>query len=142
MLLSCSPSKPIFSYAALSSIQGSDQYEDWKYDKFATLAEFLGEFPALQVPASLVLSQLPLLQPVRASIPSPVECNKFHQLVCRQYHDHPHPYLVAGILHFSVKLCCLTSCFDLRFCHSLHFLLLFPLSQNSPDRHLLVVAFG
>ena len=48
-----------------TSFQGLDKYEDWKYDRFSTLAEFLNDFPALKVTASFILSQLPLLQPVR-----------------------------------------------------------------------------
>ena len=46
--------------------KGGVDYEDWKYEKFPTLAEFLEEFKSVRLPVSFILTQLPLLQPVRA----------------------------------------------------------------------------
>lgn len=45
-------------------LQGDTSYENWKYDKQANIVEVLEEFPSLKVNAELLLTQLPLLQPV------------------------------------------------------------------------------
>jgi sulfite reductase alpha subunit-like flavoprotein len=45
-------------------------YEDWKFDKCPNMCEVFDEFPSLKVPASLLLSQLPLLQSRYYSISS------------------------------------------------------------------------
>ncbi|RXM30658.1 Nitric oxide synthase [Acipenser ruthenus] len=53
--------------------QAGDDYEQWKWFHSPTLAEVLEEFPSLSVPSSLLLSQLPLLQPRYYSISSSPE---------------------------------------------------------------------
>ena len=45
--------------------QGETLYEDWKYEKQPNIVEVIEEFPSLKVSALLLLTQLPLLQPVR-----------------------------------------------------------------------------
>ena len=45
--------------------QGETQYEDWKFDKQSNIVEVIEEFPSLKVSMLMVLSQMPLLQPVR-----------------------------------------------------------------------------
>ncbi|KAK3607681.1 hypothetical protein CHS0354_010670 [Potamilus streckersoni] len=45
-------------------------YEDWKHRKRPNLLEILEEFPSLQIPAALILTQLPLLQQRYYSISS------------------------------------------------------------------------
>ncbi|XP_041100980.1 nitric oxide synthase, endothelial-like [Polyodon spathula] len=53
--------------------QAGDDYEQWKWFYSPTLAEVLEEFPSLSLPASFLLSQLPLLQPRYYSISSSPE---------------------------------------------------------------------
>ncbi|MGH0118444.1 UNVERIFIED_CONTAM: hypothetical protein FKN15_054296 [Acipenser sinensis] len=53
--------------------QAGDDYEQWKWFHSPTLAEVLEEFPSLSLPSSLLLSQLPLLQPRYYSISSSPE---------------------------------------------------------------------
>ncbi|CAH2281649.1 nitric oxide synthase, endothelial [Pelobates cultripes] len=50
--------------------QDSRLYEEWKWYKCPTLVEVLEEFPSICVPSSLLLTQLPLLQPRYYSISS------------------------------------------------------------------------
>uniref|UniRef100_A0A674GSJ0 Nitric oxide synthase 3 n=1 Tax=Taeniopygia guttata TaxID=59729 RepID=A0A674GSJ0_TAEGU len=45
-------------------------YEEWKWFRCPTLPEVLAEFPSVALPAALLLSQLPLLQPRYYSISS------------------------------------------------------------------------
>ncbi|XP_041104067.1 nitric oxide synthase, endothelial-like [Polyodon spathula] len=53
--------------------QAGDDYEQWKWFHSPTLAEVLEEFPSLSLPSSLLLSQVPLLQPRYYSISSSPE---------------------------------------------------------------------
>uniref|UniRef100_A0A4W4F7Y9 Nitric oxide synthase n=1 Tax=Electrophorus electricus TaxID=8005 RepID=A0A4W4F7Y9_ELEEL len=50
--------------------QGLQEYEEWKWYNNPTMVEVLEEFPSLQVPCTLLLTQLPLLQPRYYSISS------------------------------------------------------------------------
>ncbi|XP_064301356.1 nitric oxide synthase 3 isoform X1 [Phalacrocorax carbo] len=50
--------------------QDARLYEDWKWFRCPTLLEVLEEFPSVVLPASLLLTQLPLLQPRYYSISS------------------------------------------------------------------------
>lgn len=62
--------------AALSSLplpQGLQEYEEWKWSKNPTIVEVLEEFPSVQMPSTLLLTQLPLLQPRYYSISSSPE---------------------------------------------------------------------
>ena len=52
------------------SVQGLQEYEEWKWYNNPTLVEVLEEFPSLQVPSTLLLTQLSLLQPRYYSISS------------------------------------------------------------------------
>ncbi|XP_066546931.1 nitric oxide synthase 3 isoform X2 [Amia ocellicauda] len=55
--------------------QAGEQYESWRWEHMPTMAEVLEEFPSVSLPSSLVLSQLPLLQPRYYSISSsPLAC--------------------------------------------------------------------
>uniref|UniRef100_A0A4W6EF01 nitric-oxide synthase (NADPH) n=1 Tax=Lates calcarifer TaxID=8187 RepID=A0A4W6EF01_LATCA len=48
----------------------SKEYEEWKWYNNPTLVEVLEEFPSIQLPSTLLLTQLPLLQPRYYSISS------------------------------------------------------------------------
>ncbi|NWH67541.1 NOS3 protein, partial [Geococcyx californianus] len=50
--------------------QDARLYEDWKWFRCPTLLEVLQEFPSVELPAALLLTQLPLLQPRYYSISS------------------------------------------------------------------------
>ncbi|NWW77854.1 NOS3 protein, partial [Climacteris rufus] len=50
--------------------QDARLYEEWKWFRCPTLPEVLAEFPSVALPAALLLSQLPLLQPRYYSISS------------------------------------------------------------------------
>ncbi|KAG9487805.1 hypothetical protein GDO78_007540 [Eleutherodactylus coqui] len=50
--------------------KGLQEYEQWKWYKNPTIIEVLEEFPSVQMPSSLLLTQLPLLQPRYYSISS------------------------------------------------------------------------
>lgn len=50
--------------------QGLQEYEEWKWYNNPTLVEVLEEFPSIQMPSTLLLTQLPLLQPRYYSISS------------------------------------------------------------------------
>ncbi|NWV96450.1 NOS3 protein, partial [Machaerirhynchus nigripectus] len=50
--------------------QDARLYEEWKWFRCPTLPEVLAEFPSVALPATLLLSQLPLLQPRYYSISS------------------------------------------------------------------------
>jgi sulfite reductase alpha subunit-like flavoprotein len=45
-------------------------YEEWKYEKWPNMVEFMEEFPSVKLPPTLVLTQLPLMQPRSYSISS------------------------------------------------------------------------
>lgn len=60
----------VVAMAQLSSLQDARLYEDWKWFRCPTLLEVLEEFPSVALPASLLLTQLPLLQPRYYSISS------------------------------------------------------------------------
>ncbi|KAM3826174.1 nitric oxide synthase 1 isoform 2-T2 [Vipera latastei] len=49
---------------------GLQDYEEWKWSKNPTMVEVLQEFPSVQMPSTLLLTQLPLLQPRYYSISS------------------------------------------------------------------------
>ncbi|KAK2102708.1 Nitric oxide synthase, brain [Saguinus oedipus] len=49
---------------------GLQEYEEWKWGKNPTIVEVLEEFPSIQMPATLLLTQLSLLQPRYYSISS------------------------------------------------------------------------
>lgn len=51
-------------------IQVSEDYEEWKNFRYPHLAELLTEFPSIQLDPSLLISELPLLQPRYYSISS------------------------------------------------------------------------
>lgn len=46
------------------------EYNDWKFSNSPTFLEVLEEFPSLRVPATFLLSQLPILKPRYYSISS------------------------------------------------------------------------
>uniref|UniRef100_A0A8C8SRE1 Nitric oxide synthase n=1 Tax=Pelusios castaneus TaxID=367368 RepID=A0A8C8SRE1_9SAUR len=50
--------------------KGLQEYEEWKWSKNPTIVEVLEEFPSVQMPSTLLLTQLPLLQPRYYSISS------------------------------------------------------------------------
>ncbi|XP_077456811.1 nitric oxide synthase 1 isoform X2 [Stigmatopora argus] len=50
--------------------KGLQEYEQWKWFNTPTLVEVLDEFPSVQMPSTLLLTQLPLLQPRYYSISS------------------------------------------------------------------------
>uniref|UniRef100_A0A674JQL3 Nitric oxide synthase 3 n=1 Tax=Terrapene triunguis TaxID=2587831 RepID=A0A674JQL3_9SAUR len=50
--------------------QDARQYEEWKWFQCPTLGQVLEQFPSLALPASLLLTQLPLLQPRYYSVSS------------------------------------------------------------------------
>uniref|UniRef100_A0A8C2ZXI8 Nitric oxide synthase n=1 Tax=Cyclopterus lumpus TaxID=8103 RepID=A0A8C2ZXI8_CYCLU len=50
--------------------QGLQEYEEWKWYNNPTMVEVLEEFPSIQMPSTLLLTQLPLLQPRYYSISS------------------------------------------------------------------------
>ncbi|XP_028851510.1 nitric oxide synthase 1 [Denticeps clupeoides] len=50
--------------------KGLQEYEEWKWYNNPTMVEVLEEFPSLQIPCTLLVTQLPLLQPRYYSISS------------------------------------------------------------------------
>lgn len=58
------------SPVSLSLAQGLQEYEEWKWGKNPTIVEVLEEFPSIQMPTTLLLTQLSLLQPRYYSISS------------------------------------------------------------------------
>ncbi|KAB1255507.1 Nitric oxide synthase; brain, partial [Camelus dromedarius] len=50
--------------------KGLQEYEEWKWGKNPTIVEVLEEFPSVQMPSTLLLTQLSLLQPRYYSISS------------------------------------------------------------------------
>ncbi|CAM5161012.1 unnamed protein product [Eretmochelys imbricata] len=50
--------------------KGLQEYEEWKWSKNPTVVEVLEEFPSVQMPSTLLLTQLPVLQPRYYSISS------------------------------------------------------------------------
>lgn len=60
-----------FKFSSILSLaQGLQEYEEWKWGKNPTMVEVLEEFPSIQMPATLLLTQLSLLQPRYYSISS------------------------------------------------------------------------
>lgn len=59
-------------------LQDARLYEDWKWFRCPTLLEVLQEFPSVGLPASLLLSQLPLLQPRYYSVSSAPDPSSAH----------------------------------------------------------------
>ncbi|XP_054847151.1 nitric oxide synthase, endothelial isoform X2 [Eublepharis macularius] len=55
--------------------QDSRLYEEWKWFRCPTMVELLEDFPSVALPASLLLTQLPLLQPRYYSISSAPEAS-------------------------------------------------------------------
>ena len=53
-----------FSFVYFFFSQGNNRYEDWKFGSECNILDVLQEHPSLRVPADLLLTQLPLLQPV------------------------------------------------------------------------------
>lgn len=51
-------------------VQGLQEYEEWKWGKNPNIVEVLEEFPSIQMPSTLLLTQLSLLQPRYYSISS------------------------------------------------------------------------
>ncbi|NWI27272.1 NOS3 protein, partial [Sula dactylatra] len=79
--------------------QDARLYEDWKWFRCPTLLEVLEEFPSVVLPASLLLTQLPLLQPRYYSIssapgPSPGEIHLTVAVVT--YHSERSPGHLQG----------------------------------------------
>lgn len=50
--------------------QDPRRYEEWKWFRCPTLLEVLEQFPSVALPAPLILTQLPLLQPRYYSVSS------------------------------------------------------------------------
>ncbi|CAB4018797.1 nitric oxide synthase, brain [Paramuricea clavata] len=59
-----------FTDTVLCFLQGESEYEEWKYHKNKNIVELIEEFSSLTVPAVLLLTQLPRLQPRFYSISS------------------------------------------------------------------------
>ncbi|XP_075683937.1 nitric oxide synthase 3 isoform X2 [Rhinoderma darwinii] len=81
--------------------QDARQYEEWKWHRCPTLVEVLEEFPSISVPSSLLLTQLPLLQPRYYSISSSLEAypDQIHLTVAVvSYHTQEN----KGPLHYGV----------------------------------------
>uniref|UniRef100_A0A672RH02 Nitric oxide synthase n=1 Tax=Sinocyclocheilus grahami TaxID=75366 RepID=A0A672RH02_SINGR len=55
---------------SVTSPHGLQEYEEWKWYNNPTIVEVLEEFPSLQIPSTLLLTQLPLLQARYYSISS------------------------------------------------------------------------
>ena len=49
-------------------LQGNNRYEDWKFESECNILDVLEEFPSVKASADLLLTQLPLLQPVSAAV--------------------------------------------------------------------------
>lgn len=49
-------------------LQGNNRYEDWKFESECNILDVLEEFPSVEASADLLLTQLPLLQPVSAAV--------------------------------------------------------------------------
>ena len=62
--------------------QGNNRYEDWKFENECNILDVLQDFPSVQVSADLLLTQLPLLQPVRKSITQHITSAQQHQEFC------------------------------------------------------------
>lgn len=60
----------VFHTVTFLKTQGLQEYEEWKWYNNPTLVEVLDEFPSIQMPSTLLLTQLPLLQPRYYSISS------------------------------------------------------------------------
>ncbi|XP_075070343.1 nitric oxide synthase 3 isoform X2 [Mixophyes fleayi] len=81
--------------------QDARQYEEWKWFRCPNLVEVLEEFPSICVPSSLLLTQLPLLQPRYYSISSSLEASpdQIHLTVAVvSYHTQEN----KGPLHYGV----------------------------------------
>ena len=62
--------------------QGNNRYEDWKFENECNILDVLQDFPSVQVSADLLLTQLPLLQPVRKSITQHITSAQQDQEFC------------------------------------------------------------
>ena len=62
--------------------QGNNRYEDWKFENECNILDVLEDFPSVQVSADLLLTQLPLLQPVRMLITQHITSAQQHQEFC------------------------------------------------------------
>ena len=62
--------------------QGNNRYEDWKFENECNILDVLQDFPSVQVSADLLLTQLPLLQPVRMLITQHITSAQQHQEFC------------------------------------------------------------
>ncbi|XP_071508919.1 nitric oxide synthase 3-like [Diadema antillarum] len=62
---------------------GGEEYEEWRSENWPNMAEVLEGYPSLKVPASLLLTQLPLLKPRQYSISSSPKqyANEIHATV-------------------------------------------------------------
>uniref|UniRef100_A0A8C5W8L8 Nitric oxide synthase n=1 Tax=Leptobrachium leishanense TaxID=445787 RepID=A0A8C5W8L8_9ANUR len=81
--------------------QDSRLYEEWKWNRCPTVVEVLAEFPSVSIPSSLLLTQLPLLQPRYYSISSSSDAfpEQIHLTVAVvSYHTQDN----KGPLHFGV----------------------------------------
>nr|ADK62525.1 endothelial nitric oxide synthase [Rhinella marina] len=81
--------------------QDARQYEEWKWYRCPTILEVLEEFRSISVPSSLLLTQLPLLQPRYYSISSSSEAypDQIHLTVAVvSYHTQEN----KGPLHYGV----------------------------------------
>ena len=52
----------LYHIFCVTFFQDSHLYEEWKFDTYPNIVNVLDEFPSLRIPASLLLTQLPLLQ--------------------------------------------------------------------------------
>lgn len=102
----------------LSSLasQGLQEYEEWKWYNNPTLVEVLEEFPSIQMPSTLLLTQLPLLQPRYYSISSSSDLHpgEIHLTVAVvSYRTRGKDVLPLGPSQFEKMLCqvlCWCSC--------------------------------
>ncbi|XP_044150136.1 nitric oxide synthase, endothelial-like isoform X1 [Bufo gargarizans] len=81
--------------------QDARQYEEWKWYRCPTILEVLDEFRSISVPSSLLLTQLPLLQPRYYSISSSLEAypDQIHLTVAVvSYHTQEN----KGPLHYGI----------------------------------------
>uniref|UniRef100_A0A3B5A3N0 nitric-oxide synthase (NADPH) n=1 Tax=Stegastes partitus TaxID=144197 RepID=A0A3B5A3N0_9TELE len=97
------PPSPVLlqQFAAL----GLQEYEEWKWYNNPTLVEVLEEFPSVQIPSTLLLTQLPSLQPRYYSISSSPDLHpgEIHLTVAVvSYHARgKEPLLEEGLPFFS-----------------------------------------
>lgn len=83
--------------------QGLQEYEEWKWYNNPTLVEVMEEFPSIQMPSTLLLTQLPLLQPRYYSISSSPDLHpgEIHLTVAVvSYRARGKDFLLGGSLRF------------------------------------------